>query len=359
MLLMQRLRDIPPLLVHVLSFLDDRDAVLILHLDSHSGSAMDGYRVKALMKYPTYARYRLSTRRLHVSQIIRVPQPLSAMCALPRSVTRLTLASNFNDVIPPRVLRDRAPSLTHLTFQWKFDTPLEVDSLPDTITHLVLSRMFNQPILPGHLPASLTDLTIGKMFSQPLSVDMFPPQLTHLTFKGAFDAPLPVGALPDFLARLTLTAYPFDLTVGALPLSLLELELCGNNRKLLPGVLPASLLRLTLGRDFTKTLFVGVLPRSLQCVKWRVWRNGSRKPILSSWFPLGCEVSSEDQSCGITLYGQPEDSTAAAKRLGVDCPSDYFCPDDALNKSSQAPATGYDALSDDGGDLSLLYTVDD
>ena len=357
---MQAIRDIPPLTMHVLTFLADSDAVRLLQLDSRSGATLNGYRVKYGVPYRKYVKYHLSTRRLHVTHVYSVRAPLSKLCDLPRSVTSISFAPRFNEPLPPLLLSRKAPSLTHLRLFYKFNQPLKVGSLPDTLTHLVLSRLFNQPVLPHHLPASLTHLTFGEQFDKPLTAGIFPPQLTHLTFEGEFSRPLPAGVLPCSLSHLTLARYYHMLGIGVLPSSLLELVLEGYRFSLKRGVLPASLVRLTLGWHFKQPLPAGVLPASLQSVTFRLlcWEEHHWWDPRSRWFPSGCQVTSEAMGETQTHAEplRPADCVQTQPSTVVEWSSGYFRFRELHHK--RTPQAEGDAPFIDEGDLPTLYRVD-
>jgi len=284
----------PSLVLHVLTFVEDEDAVRILQLDSTSRSALDGYRVKRPVKYSTYTR--LSSRRhplLVFSRLVHVPSPLSA---LPVSLTHLSLSPNFNAALPPLCLAGLL-SLTHLTFYWKYNVPLAVGSLPSTLSHLTLSRMFNQAVLPHHLPDNITHLTFGELFNQPLSVGVLPTRIVQLTFLGEFNRRLEAGVLPTSLTRLTFGRwFNQPLAKGVLPCALVELVF-GQfyNHTLEPDVLPASLCRLTFGSAFGKPLAAGVLPCSLRSLRFQRGRT-SAEFLKTCCIPRGCEITIVDVS---------------------------------------------------------------
>ena len=333
--LLQRLRHIRPLMLHLLTFIDDRDAVRLLQLDNASLTTLDGYHIKASIPYPLYQRYKLHARRLVVTRLIQVPATLSGR-QLPRSLTHLALSWKFTQPVPPLLLADKLPSLRHLT--WRGTATLQAGSIPDTVTSVEFGWNFNQPLHATLLPSALTHLTLGEKFHQPLSAAMLPRRLTHLTHRGWVASKLELGVLPDTLTHLTL-GYMHALDAGVLPASLLELSLGGYGGAIRAGVLPASLLRLTLGAHWATQLPAGVLPASLQAVHFQVrlrWAWRTHPLILASHFPRGCAVTSVDE-CGETrTFTQAEAHDLPVPLQSSECTlANYYCPVTWTNRIEQ------------------------
>jgi len=78
-------------------------------------------------------------------------------------------------------LQTLPPTLTHLTFGWKYNQPLDRVTLPPKLTHLTFGLNFNQPLDNVTLPLKSTHLTFDVCFNQPLENVMLPSTFTHLT----------------------------------------------------------------------------------------------------------------------------------------------------------------------------------
>jgi hypothetical protein len=70
--------------------------------------------------------------------------------------------------------------VTHLTFGNKFNKPLNINLIPNSVTHLTFGSSFNQPLILNFIPNSVTHLTFGYDFNQPL-IDHILSSIKHLT----------------------------------------------------------------------------------------------------------------------------------------------------------------------------------
>ena len=90
--------------------------------------------------------------------------------------------------------------LTHLIFDNKFDSPVDMVAWPTTLTHLTFGTNFNHPL--PKLPDRLERLVLGNAFNHPLVEGVLKAGLTHLTLGYALQHPLVEGVLPDSLTHL-------------------------------------------------------------------------------------------------------------------------------------------------------------
>src|SRR3990170_3444586 len=93
-------------------------------------------------------------------------------------------------------------NLTHLTFGYGFNQPLQQGIFPNSLTHLIFGFNFNQPLQQGVLPNFLTHLTFGDGFNQSLQQGVLSNSLTHLTFGNWFDLPIQQNIFPNSLTNL-------------------------------------------------------------------------------------------------------------------------------------------------------------
>ena len=118
---------------------------------------------------------------------------------IPYVLTHLTI-NNLNDL--ELYKSNKSSSLTHLTFGYKFNHPVEELILPQSLTHLTFGSRFNQPVNNIHLPSSLTHLKFGQDFNRPVEELILPSSLTHLEFGACFNQPVYDLQLPSSLIHL-------------------------------------------------------------------------------------------------------------------------------------------------------------
>jgi len=97
--------------------------------------------------------------------------------------------NNFDVLFPPFI--------THLTFGWWFDQPIE-NRIPSTITHLRFGNHFDQPI-ENCIPSSVVHLKFDTFFNQPIKNNI-PTSVTHLTFGWHFEQA--VSDIPSSVTHL-------------------------------------------------------------------------------------------------------------------------------------------------------------
>ena len=119
--------------------------------------------------------------------------------------------------------------MTHLTFEYFFNQPLNKDDIPKSVTHLIFGYHFNQPLKKDDIPNSVTHLIFGHDFNQHLDKNVISNSVTHLTFGENFNQPLEKNVIPKSVTNLTF-GYKFNqnLDDNNLPKSIIEILFFGN-----------------------------------------------------------------------------------------------------------------------------------
>ncbi|KAN0014825.1 hypothetical protein ACTFIU_001144 [Dictyostelium citrinum] len=101
------------------------------------------------------------------------------MIAQPPSILTLNIDDKFNQ---PIVVGDLQQSITSLSLGFEFNQSIAPGALPDNLRSLSLGRNFNQTITPGVLPNNLKTLTIlNPEFNQDLITEgSIPPSLERI-----------------------------------------------------------------------------------------------------------------------------------------------------------------------------------
>ena len=126
--------------------------------------------------------------------------------------------NNFNVPFPPFI--------THLTFSWWFDDPID-NRIPSTITHLIFGNNFNQSI-ENCIPSSVIHLKFDTFFNQPIKNNI-PTSVTHLTFGWHFKQP--VSDIPSSVTHLFFNEHEgldFDIDPDTIPSTVQYLLIMGE-----------------------------------------------------------------------------------------------------------------------------------
>ncbi|KAN0025902.1 hypothetical protein ACTFIU_001664 [Dictyostelium citrinum] len=127
---------------------------------------------------------------------------------LPKSIKKLYLGREFNNIIEKDVLPN---NLTTLSLCGHYNKSIEKGSLPMKLSTLSLSFDFNQPIIEKDiLPKSLTSLTFGYRFNQIIEVGVLPNSITLLSLGNDYKKDFPIGSLPTSLKILKINSETFN-----------------------------------------------------------------------------------------------------------------------------------------------------
>jgi hypothetical protein len=183
-------------------------------------------------------------------------QPIDALRGL-INLTHLTFGRVFNQHVD--ALRGLI-NLTHLTFGWYFNQPTDGLSGLVNLTHLTFGGFFNQPVDAFSGLINLTHLTFGHNFNQPIDALSGLVKLTHLEFGYYFKQPIDALSGLVNLTHLTFREkfnQPIDALGGLINLTHLTFGWHFNQPiDVLRGLI--SLTHLTFGRMFNQD--VNLLP---------------------------------------------------------------------------------------------------
>jgi len=115
--------------------------------------------------------------------------------------------NKFNNIITNSDLPSLPLFVTHLTFNWKCNKPIN-GNIPSSVTHLAFGDCFNQPI-NNCIPPSVTHLVFCWDFNQPID-NCIPSSVTHLVFCNKFNQPVK-NNIPESVINLT---FRFDFYYG-------------------------------------------------------------------------------------------------------------------------------------------------
>lgn len=224
----------------------------------HFVTNFNDFRVVSMVQFPR------SIKKLKVNYD---PDVSLSEYSLPSTLTHFTFWFMFNEPLNRNLL---PPMLTHLEFGYMFNRPLDHSSLPLRLTNLDLGPRFNRPLPPGLLPITLTHLTFGTDFNQTLYEGCLPPRLTYLYFGADFNQPLAKGCLPPLLTYLNFgSGFCQSLPNGVLPPLLIHLRFCGPCRGQLDNdSLPDGLVYLEL-MEWIDDSLIRKIPRSVKCIGCR------------------------------------------------------------------------------------------
>ncbi|KAM9981922.1 hypothetical protein ACTFIY_004220 [Dictyostelium cf. discoideum] len=246
-------------------------------------------------------------------ELVKYDQIIRPM-VLPESLTKLTLSSfnqpiekdsfnllknlkglvmeNLNHEINPNDLPSSSLNELYLI---KFNKPLQLSSIPNSIEWLTLSD-FNHPLKPNLLPSSLIDLSLFE-FNQPLNVgdlpngiiylslgynqqlesDIIPASVTHLVLS-KYDHPLKKGVIPSSVEFLKMNDFNSDIQIGAIPSSVKKLTLHWFNQPIKPGAISFGVEKIRFLSSFNKPLIQGSFPSSVKTIHFSIDFNQNIKP---------------------------------------------------------------------------------
>jgi hypothetical protein len=172
------------------------------------------------------------------------------------TIMRLALKCGDEEYLPRRLpfkkfdmspLLRYFPSITHLTFGFHFNQPVEL--IPTTVTHLSFGFMFNQRV--DHLHHGITHVVFGILFLQP--IDHLPSSVVHVVFT-------PSCRLKPSAGIESLALSLFNQCINNLPPNLLSLSLSSLFNKPVKR-LPSKLTHIVFGDYFNQP--VDELPSSI------------------------------------------------------------------------------------------------
>lgn len=164
----------------------------------------------------------------------------SSNVTLPSWLTRLSFSRDFDGFFHPT--RAMQTHLRELTFGARFNQPIDLLIICESLTHLTLGQNFNCPL--PFLPASLTHLTLGSCFNRPFQAPHyylttlpnlpFFPRLKFLSFGYSFNRPLNYVSNCPVLETLILGEL-FNQSLAPLASCVKLRRLCCR-RSLVPGL---------------------------------------------------------------------------------------------------------------------------
>ncbi|KAF2070583.1 hypothetical protein CYY_008102 [Polysphondylium violaceum] len=187
-----------------------------------------------------------------------------------------TTTTNLSTVDVHLTIVDDIPilpgSLDHLNvksikFDLKFNQPLPLGSLPNTLTRLEFIRgcSFSQEVL--YVPQSIQYLNLGSLYNDLKSLK-FPPSLVELYLPQSFNSTLEVGTLSPGLKVLSFgQSYEKPIGQGVIPNTVSTLHLYQKQCfQLFPNVVPVSVTELYINHQtysLDTHLSLNLLPKSI------------------------------------------------------------------------------------------------